>query len=127
MAREPCWYRLVVRRRPSTTALAIAFLWLIEAVLLWRILVARVWTGDAYVDPPAASVIGLAAVAASGLALAVLAVLRPSRGVLGASVVWATVVVPLGLVLLGYGHRSASVIVPAAVVGGVLAWRARAA
>ena len=113
-------------RRPSATVLTIAILWLVVAVLLARILVARVWTGDTYADPPAASVIGLAAVASCGLALGLLAVLRPSRGALGASVVWAAVVAPLGLVLLRYGHTSAYVIVPVAVVGGILAWRARA-
>lgn len=123
----PGWYRLVVHsRRFSPAAVTIALLWFVVAILLARILVARVWTGDTYADPPAPSVIGLAAVAASGLALGALAMVRPNRGVLGASVVWAAVVVPLGMVLLRFGHTSAWLIVPAAMIGGVLAWRARA-
>ena len=113
-------------RRPRSAALAIATLWLVVAALLSRILVARVWTGEAFVDPPAASMIGLAAVASSGLALGLLALVRPSRGILGASVLWAALVSLLGLALLRYGHTSAVVIVPAALLGGVLAWRARA-
>jgi len=104
----------LLRRKNALAICAVASL--AAAILLMRVALAREWDGAAWSEPSLATVAILGGVAVMGGALDVICYLRPGPWLSRLAVLWAVVVLAVGVVLSTFGHESGIVI---AVLGGI--------